>query len=64
MYFIILYTKFYLSHSTAERFFPLKLYIKYTKRNIKFQFGGLALTLKKETPVYMAVLSLTSISIT
>lgn len=64
MHLIILDTNFYPSHSTAERFFPLTLYIKYAKRNIKFQFRGLTSTLKKETPVYMAVLSLTSISTT
>lgn len=57
MHFIILNTNIYLSHLVTERFFPLKLYIKCTKRNFRFSILGTILNLKKETPVYMAMLS-------
>lgn len=47
MHFIILNTNIYLSHLVTERFFPLKLYIKCTKRNFRFSILGTIPNLKK-----------------
>ena len=48
MPFLILNTRIDLSHLMTTRFFPLELYVSYTKINFNFSIGGTILNFKKE----------------